>query len=190
MRDQVHKEQNFTQNIGTLTQILIFWLIFSLSLRRSRETKSRDETRRDRDGLVSSRVFSRRDRLVTAPTPNSIQQKKGEEGKGVTAHIRKKTGRNATDGEAKTRIFAYTYARAAAVRKKCVRGASATSILLPPLRLRYSLFLGNIFRLRDWLISWNWELRSIRVLLDIENKKQFPLEFPRKIQQICRDNIR
>ncbi len=36
--------------------------------RPSRETKSRDETRSRRSRLVSSRLFSRRDRLVTGPT--------------------------------------------------------------------------------------------------------------------------
>ncbi len=36
--------------------------------RPSRETKSRDETRSRRSRLVSSRNFSRRDRLVTGPT--------------------------------------------------------------------------------------------------------------------------
>ncbi len=61
-RDQVHKKQNFTQNFDPRVDIFAYVFL----LRRSCEAKSRDETRRD--GLVSSRVFSKRDRLVTGPT--------------------------------------------------------------------------------------------------------------------------
>ena len=41
-------------------------------LRPSREMKSRDETRLRRSRLVSSRLFSRRDRLVTGPIANVV----------------------------------------------------------------------------------------------------------------------
>ncbi len=70
MRDQVHKEQNFTQNFDPNFDILNYFFLRdrNFSSRRSRETKSWDETRSRRSRLVSSRVFSRRDRLVTGPT--------------------------------------------------------------------------------------------------------------------------
>ncbi len=53
-------------SLKIFTQILIFWTLFFL---RDGLARRCHETRRDRGGLVSSRVFSRRDRLVTGPSP-------------------------------------------------------------------------------------------------------------------------
>ncbi len=53
--------------------ILFSWRDQNFLSRRSREMKSRDETRSRRSRLVSSRLFSRRDRLVTGPNPDTPQ---------------------------------------------------------------------------------------------------------------------
>ena len=68
IRDQVKRNKYSLKFYQILSFCFLFFPFETEILIPDRLARQSHETRRDRDGLVSSRLFSRRDRLVTGPT--------------------------------------------------------------------------------------------------------------------------